>query len=157
MRKNVSIPYCSFYRSSDCQNFCPWNSKMYSIQREELVILTRSFPLLLYHLLSSRTLPLWTIFFGVLSSILRRKRHNLAHCGESSPLNKGHFSCLCSKSACFTRRVPKPRHEKGVTYEKRTHSLLNLVAVCHCCVLIGLPLLPASIRRNHQIRGEDVL
>ena len=32
------------------------------------------FPFLLYHLLSTRTLPLWTIFFGVLSPILRRKR-----------------------------------------------------------------------------------
>ena len=34
----------------------------------------RLFPLLLYHLLSTRTLPFWTIFFGVLSPILRRKR-----------------------------------------------------------------------------------
>jgi hypothetical protein len=32
------------------------------------------FPLLLYHLLSTRTLPFWTIFFGVLSPILRWKR-----------------------------------------------------------------------------------
>ena len=36
----------------------------------------RSFPLLLYHLLSTSTLPFWTIFFGVLSPILRRKRLN---------------------------------------------------------------------------------
>src|SRR6266700_7513514 len=35
---------------------------------------SRLFPLVLYHLLSSSTLPLWTIFFGVLSPILRRKR-----------------------------------------------------------------------------------
>jgi hypothetical protein len=34
----------------------------------------RLFPLLLYHLLSTRTLPFWAIFFGVLSPILRRKR-----------------------------------------------------------------------------------
>src|SRR5437588_215570 len=32
----------------------------------------RLFPLLLYHLLSTRTLPFCTIFFGVLSPILRR-------------------------------------------------------------------------------------
>src|SRR5437868_5943214 len=32
------------------------------------------FPFLLYHLLSTRTLPFWTIFFGVPSPILRRKR-----------------------------------------------------------------------------------
>ena len=32
------------------------------------------FPLLLYHLLSTSTLPFWTIFFGVLSPILRWKR-----------------------------------------------------------------------------------
>src|SRR5450755_4314671 len=32
------------------------------------------FPPLLYHLLSTRTLPFWTIFFGVLSPILRWKR-----------------------------------------------------------------------------------
>src|ERR1051326_9375112 len=31
------------------------------------------FPLLLYHLLSTRTLPFWTIFFGVPSPILRKK------------------------------------------------------------------------------------
>jgi hypothetical protein len=32
----------------------------------------RLFPLLLYHLLSTRTLPFWTIFFCALSRILRR-------------------------------------------------------------------------------------
>src|SRR6266436_9401402 len=37
---------------------------------------SRLFPLLLYHLLSSSTLPFWTIFFGVLSPILRRKRRH---------------------------------------------------------------------------------
>src|SRR5438270_8311707 len=34
------------------------------------------FPLLLYHLLSTSTLPFWTIFFGVLSPILRWKRRH---------------------------------------------------------------------------------
>jgi len=33
-----------------------------------------SSPLLLYHLLSTCTLPFWTIFFGVPAPILRRKR-----------------------------------------------------------------------------------
>src|SRR5579862_6429237 len=33
-----------------------------------------SFPLLLYHFLSTRTPPFWTIFFGVLSPILKQKR-----------------------------------------------------------------------------------
>jgi len=32
-----------------------------------------SYPLLLYHLLSIRTLPFWTIFSGVLSSILIKR------------------------------------------------------------------------------------
>src|SRR5438093_7115146 len=38
--------------------------------------LVRSFSLLLYHLLSTSTLPFWTIFFGVLSPILRWKRRH---------------------------------------------------------------------------------
>ena len=37
------------------------------------------FPLLLYHLLSTRTLPFWTIFFGVLSPILGGSDARLAH------------------------------------------------------------------------------
>jgi hypothetical protein len=41
-----------------------------------LLCAARLFPLLLYHALSTRTLSFWTIFFGLLSPILRRKRHH---------------------------------------------------------------------------------
>src|SRR5947209_9425125 len=69
----------------------------------------RSFPLLLYHLLSTRTLPFWTIFLGVLSPILRRKRlQSGAPAVRASPLSK-RTSCVCSKRTCFIRRVPDPR------------------------------------------------
>jgi hypothetical protein len=73
-------------------------------------------PLLLYHLLSTHTLPFRTVFFCVLSLILRQKRNNLAHCHESSPFEQRISLLICAQiSSCFTRRMPKPCREKGVT------------------------------------------
>src|SRR5215467_4505885 len=42
----------------------------------------RSFPLLLYHLLSTSTLPFWTIFLGVLSPILIIIKEGIAKGGK---------------------------------------------------------------------------
>src|SRR2546422_2989850 len=86
----------------------------------------RLFPLLLYHLLSTRTLPFWTIFFGVLSPILRRKRR-----ASFAPAVKAHCeqrdrSCVCSKSICFIRRVPNPcRVRKELPRDERRRDIME--------------------------------
>src|SRR5579859_7681614 len=71
----------------------------------------RLFSLLLYHLLSRSTLPFWTIFFGVLSPILRRKRR--ASCAPVVKALRSRLrslSCACCASAqARVRRVPDPR------------------------------------------------
>src|SRR6266849_6438905 len=68
------------------------------------------FPFLLYHYLSTRTLPFWTIFF------LRSFPYTQAEAtplwrtrGKISPLSKATARVCAELSTCFIRRVPDPR------------------------------------------------